>query len=227
MNKKVSLLIVSIILAIAAFIGSTYIQKKAVNYVPTIKCLMAKKDIEEYEKAEEQDFYLVDMPIEIIANSKIAKSFDEIKNLYFKNKIYKGQIVLQNQLDTAANLMIFNGEEGKEKISLKIKNPENGVSYILKPGSLVNVYATLNNDYALNGVFKDVEKQTIGDEFSGYSVLNVLSSVKILSTFNENGEEVEDLNERNIDTILIAVTKEEAFLINLIRDVATFNVTEI
>ena len=107
-----------------------------------------------------------------------------------------------------------------------VKNSENGVSYVLKPGSTINVYATLNNDYALNGLFKDVPKQTIGDEYSGYSIINILSDVKILSTFDENGEEVENTQERNIDTILIAVTKEEATKINLIRDVAAFNITE-
>ena len=227
MNKKVSLLIVSVILAIVAFTVTTYLQKKAINYVPTIKCLVANKDIDEYSLVSFDDFKAVDMPIEIVSNVRTIKDISEAEGLYLKSKMYKGQILLYEQVDSQDNLKIFNSEEGKEKIAIKVKSSENGASYILKHGSLVNVYATLNNDYVLNGVFKDFEKQMIGDEYSGYSIIKILSQVKVLSTFDENGEEVEDLSERNIDTILVSVTPEEAQLINLIRDVASFNITEL
>lgn len=227
MNKKVSLLFVSIVLAIAAFVASTYLQKKAVNYIPTIKCLIANKDLDEYSAFSKDNFKIVDMPIEIISNVRIVSNCEEADEMFLKSKIYKGQILLYEQLDSADNLMIFNGEEGKEKISIKVKDPENGVSYIVKPGSLINVYATMNNDYALNGIFKDFEKQSVGDEYSGYSIVKVLSQVKVLETFNENGEEVEKSSERNIDTVLVLATPEEAAYINLIREVASFNITEI
>ena len=227
MNKKVSLLIVSVILAIVAFTVTTYLQKKAINYVPTIKCFVANKDIDEYSLVSFDDFKAVDMPIEIVSNIRTIKDISEAEGLYLKSKMYKGQILLYEQVDSQDNLKIFNSEEGKEKIAIKVKSSENGASYILKHGSLVNVYATLNNDYVLNGVFKDFEKQMIGDEYSGYSIIKILSQVKVLSTFDENGEEVEDLSERNIDTILVSVTPEEAQLINLIRDVASFNITEL
>ncbi len=227
MNKKVSLLIVSVILAIVAFTVTTYLQKKAINYVPTIKCFIANKDIDEYSIVSFDDFKAVDMPIEIVSNVRTIKDISEAEGLYLKSKMYKGQILLYEQVDSQDNLKIFNSEEGKEKIAIKVKSSENGASYILKHGSLVNVYATLNNDYVLNGVFKDFEKQMIGDEYSGYSIIKILSQVKVLSTFDENGEEVEDLSERNIDTILVSVTPEEAQFINLIREVATFNITEL
>ena len=227
MNKKVSLLLVSIVLAIVAFTASTYIQKKAVNYIPTIKCLVANKNIDEYSAFSKEDFRVVDMPIEIVANVRIVGNYDDAEGMYLNSKIYKGQILLNEQLDSGSNLMIFDSEEGKEKISIKVKSPENGVSYIIKPGSLINVYATLNNDYALNGAFKDFEKQIIGDEYSGYSIIKVLSQVKVLETFDENGDEVEKSGVRNIDTILVLASPEEASYINLIREVATFNITEI
>ena len=81
MNKKVSLLILSIILAIIVFSASTYLQKKLVNYVPTMKCLMATKDIAEYTQLAEDDFVVVDMPIEVIANSRIAQNYADISDL--------------------------------------------------------------------------------------------------------------------------------------------------
>lgn len=227
MNKKVSLLIISVILAIVAFIASTYIQKKAVNYVPTIKCLVINKDLDEYVSVHREDIVEVDMPIAIVANTKVVKDYDEISDLFLKSKIYKGQMLIREQFDTADKLLIFNGEEGKEKISIKVRNPENAVSYIIKPGSSINVYATLNSDYAKFGLLKEMDKKYIGDDSSGYAIIKVLSNVKVISTFDENGEEVDKMPERTIDTVLLSVTSEEASIINLIREIATFNITEI
>ena len=227
MNKKVSLLIVSIVLAIVAFVASIYIQKKAVNYVPTIRCLVVNKDIDEYMSVQKEDVVEVDMPIAIVANTKVINELSEIDDMYLKSKIFKGQLLINDQFDTADNLLIFKGEEGKEKISIKVRNPENAVSFIIKPGSSINVYATLNSDYTNYGLFKDYEKKYVGDDSSGYTILKVLSGVKVISTFDENGEEVDKMPDRVIDTVLLSVTNEEASMINLIREIAVFNITEI
>ena len=227
MNKKVSLLILSLVVTIVVFLVSTNMQRKLVNFVPTIKCMVVKNDIEKNEVLNESDVSYVDMPIEIIANVKIVQNIDEIKDLYLKDKIYKGQIVLANQFDTRENLNDFKVEEGMEKISIKIKNSENATSFILKEGSMVNLYATISNEYANSSIFQDFEKQVIGDEYTGYTVIKLLSNVKVLDTFNENGEYISKISEKNIDTILLSVSNDIATKINLIRDIATFNVTEL
>ena len=227
MNKKVSLLIISIVLAIILFVVSIKIQKKAVNYVPTAKCMIATNDVDEYSILSNEDCKIVNIPIEIIANSRIVSSYESIEGLYLKDKVYKGQILLFDQFDSKENLMIFKGEEGKEKISIKLRNSENVVSYIVKPGSFINLYATLNSDYTQDGAFKDFEKMTIGEDNLGYTIIKLLSNVKVVSTFDENGEEVENSPERAIDTVLLLVTPEEAKQINLIKEIATFNITEI
>lgn len=154
MNKKVSLLIIAIIMAVIVFLISTYLQKKVVNYVPTVRCLISNANISEYSNVEESQISYVDMPVSIVANSKPVKSYNEIENLYLKDKLYKGQLLLLDQFGSKEILNIFDGEEGKEKISIKIKNSENAASYILKKGSAVNVYATINNDYAYARYFQ-------------------------------------------------------------------------
>lgn len=227
MNKKVSILIVSLVLAIVVFILSVNAQKKLVNYIPTLQCLIVTQDIPQYSQINEDCFKYVDVPIEIVANSRIVQSFDEIKELYLKDSIYKGQLLLADQFDTRENLMIFGSEDGKEKISIKVKESQNGTSYILKKGSRINVYATISDEYANYGVLKDVEKVSIGEEDRGYSTFKVLSDTKVLGTFNENGEEIESTIEKNIDTVLLSVTSGDAYTINLIRDVSTFNITEL
>ena len=49
MNKKVSILIISIILTIIVFGVSTYMQKQLVDYVPTIRCIVMRNDKEAFE----------------------------------------------------------------------------------------------------------------------------------------------------------------------------------
>lgn len=226
MNKKVSILIISVVLTIIVFAISTYMQKKLVNYIPTVRCMTVTRDVEAFENITEEDIEYVDMPIEIITKVKIAQNYSDIKDLYLKDKIYSGQIVLLKQFDTRENLMIYNAEIGKEKIAIKIKNSENGASFTIRENSLINVYATLRSEY-INEVLAGKDTQNIGDESDGYCVVKLLEATKVLGAFDTNGEPVENNIEKNIDTILIAVTPEEAKTINLIRDIATFNVTEL
>jgi Flp pilus assembly protein CpaB len=227
MNKKVSILIVSIVLAIIVFIISINAQKKLVNYIPTLQCMVATRDISQYSQISQEDIKYVDIPIEIVASSKIVQTYDELKELYLKDNLYKGQIILANQLDTGENLMIFNSEDGKEKIAIKVKDAENGASFILKKGSLVNVYATINDEYANHGILEGKEKISVGEDDRGYSTFKLLSNSKVLGTFNENGEEVESSSEKSIDTVLLNVSSGDALIINLVRDIASFNITEL
>lgn len=226
MNKKVSLLIVSIILTIVVFSISTYMQKKLVNYVPTMKCMVIERDIEAFENITEEDIKYVDMPISIVSTVKVAQAFSEIEKLYLKDKIYEGQILLIDQFDTKENLMVYKADVGKEKIAIKIKGAENGAAYTIRENSLVNVYATIRSEYA-NQLLENLPKDFIGIEEDGYCLIKILDAVKILGTFDSNGETIQSGFEKVIDTILVGVTPEEAKQINILREIATFNITEI
>lgn len=115
-------------------------------------------------------------------------------------------------------------KNGKEKISIKIKNAENGLSFQIKENSLVNVYVTIRNELAKDFLtYKD--RLIIGDEFEGYTVIKLLENVKVLGVFTFDGLEVEKSDGDNLDSILISVTPEEAKEINLLREIGSFNVT--
>ena len=227
MNKKVTLLIISIILAIIVFTITTSLQKRLINEIPTIPCLISTTYIPEYTKINKESLKLVNLPVSAVANSKVVMSYDDVSELYLKSELYPGQILLFNQLSSKEELMIFSGEEGKEKISIKIKSSESGVSYILKKGSMINLYATIINEYAVNGIFSNTERIQVGTNDLGYSTIKVLDNVKVLGTFDEFGLETENSSERIIDTILICVTHEEAQKINILKDIATFGITEL
>ena len=224
MKNKVSLLTITLFLTIIVFIFSTYIQKKIIGYEPKINCLVLNENIETNQKLSEEMFRLEEIPISLISNSKIITSFNEIKDMYAKDDIYKNQIALKEQFALKENLMLYEVESGKEKISIKISSAENGLSYAIKENSMINVYATLRSDYAKN-FLNDKERLTIGNEYDGYTVIKLLEGIKVLGTFNIDGIEVESAADGIIDSIMIPVTSEEAKQINLLRDIATFNIT--
>lgn len=223
-KNKIGVLGVTLILTIIVFSLSTHLQKKLIDYEPTINCLVLKEDISENSKVNEEMFVLADVPVSIVGISKTVGNYNEIAELYAKDNMIKGQIAMRNQFDTKENLSIYEVENGKEKISLKVSSPENGLSYSIKANSKINVYATLRNDYAKNFA-NTKEKMSVGDEYDGYTVIKIIDSVQVLGVFNVDGIEVKSYEDGNIDSIMIAVSPEEAKEINLIREIATFSFT--
>lgn len=226
MKNKVFLYTGTVILTLILFVVSTYTQKKMINYEPKIECLFIKEDIIKNQKLEENQFYKDEIDISLIANTKIIQNFSEIDGLYAKENIYKGQIAIDKQFDTKENLSIYEIENGKEKISLKIKSAENGVSYLIKKNSKINVYATLRADIA-NNFLNQKEKLTIGSLDDGYTVIKLLKNINVLEAFDIDGNKIEESDINVIDTIVIAVKPEEAKEINLLREIASFNIAEV
>ncbi len=227
MKRKISILTIAVILTVILFGVSTYMQRKLINYEPETKCYVAKNDIERYEKIEEDMLKQVNIPMNLVMNMKIIQNIEDIEGMYAESKIYAGQILVKNQLGTKEDLSIFEGEKDKEKIAIKIKSAENGVSYRIKERSLVNVYATLRTEYT-NNVFADKTRQYIGDNDDGYCTIKILNNVRVIGVFDNNGLQINDRTEELIpDTIMISVSHDEARDINLIRDIASFNVTEL
>ncbi|MBQ9279885.1 MAG: hypothetical protein IJ215_02400 [Clostridia bacterium] len=224
MRKKVSILTVTLIVTIIVFIISTYMQKQLINYEPTIKCLVLKENILANEAVLEEKFELIDLPLSFLANTRVIQSFSEIEGLYAKDDIYKGQIAVKEQFDTKERLSIFEAESGKEKISIKIQSAEHGASYTIKQNSFVNVYATIRSDYAQDFLM-DNDRLSLGDEYDGYTIIKLLDSSRVIGTFNIDGMEVKDSSDGVIDSIMLAVNNEEAKQINLLREIANFNVT--
>ncbi len=224
MKNKAVILTAAIVLSIILFTISTYAQKKIVNYEPKIECLFLKEDIKANEKVEKEMFVVKEIPVSLVVNTKILMNYSEIENLYSKDNIYKGQIALAKQFDTKENLSIYESEEGKERVSIKIKSAENGVSYSIKNNSLVNVYVTLRMDLAKD-FLKDKERLTIFSEDDGYTIIKLLENVNIIETFDVDGNKTEETNSNIIDTIIVGVTSEEAKQINLLREIGTFNIS--
>ena len=226
MKNKILILIGTITLATILFVASTIAQRKLIKYEPKIKCLFLVDDISANELAKEEKFVLKDIDISLVANTKIVQDFSKIENLYARDNICKGQLVIEKQFDTKENLKIYEIEEGKEKVSLKIKSSENGVSYSIRENSKINIYVTLRNDMAEN-FLKEKERLVIGQKDDGYTIIKIIDNVSILETYDIDGNRIKESDTKVIDTIMIAVTESEAKEINLLKDIGVFNVTGI
>lgn len=226
MKNKINILIWTFILTIIVFTLSINLQKRLVEHEPKIECLVLIEDILENERVSEEKFKLSKVPVSLIASVAVISNFSEIEGMYAKSFISKGQIAFKRLFDTQENLLIFEAEKGTEKISVKIENPENGVSYAIKKNSLVNLYATIRNNYAQEFLIEN-ERLSIGDEYEGYTVIKILDEAKVLGTFNIDGIEITNAQDGIIDSIMLSVTPDIAKQINLIRDIATFNITGI
>ena len=226
MKNKILILIGTITLATILFVASTIAQRKLIKYEPKIKCLFLADDISANELAKEGKFVLKDIDISLVANIKIVQDFSKIENLYARDNMCKGQLVIEKQFDTKENLKIYEIEEGKEKVSLKIKSSENGVSYSIRENSKVNIYVTLRNDRAEN-FLNEKERLVIGKKDDGYTIIKLIDNVLILETYDIDGNRIKESDTKVIDTIMIAVTESEAKEINLLKDIGVFNVTGI
>lgn len=226
MKNKILILIGTITLATILFVASTIAQRKLIKYEPKIKCLFLADDISANEFAKEEKFVLKDIDISLVANTKIVQDFSKIENLYARDNMCKGQLVIEKQFDTKENLKIYEIEEGKEKVSLKIKSSENGVSYSIRENSKVNIYVTLRNDMAEN-FLNEKERLVIGQKDDGYTIIKLIDNVSILETYDIDGNRIKESDTKVIDTIMIAVTESEAKEINLLKDIGVFNVTGI
>ncbi len=226
MKNKLILLTGTIIVTIILFTISTIAQRKLIDYEPKISCLFVKEDILANEKLTKEMFSIEEVDVSLVASTKVIKNYSEIEGLYAKDNIYKGQLALQKQFDTKENLSIYEVENGKEKISIKIKNPESGVSYSIKNNSQINLYVTLKNEFA-TGFLNNNERVTIGSAEDGYTLIKLLENVTVLERFDNDGNKISESDSNIIDTILIAVSSEDSKTINLLKDIGAFNISEV
>lgn len=223
-RKKINILVITFVLTIIIFMISMNMQKALIDYEPQINCLILNQDITANQKISKEMFVQKAIPLSIVNTSSVVTNYEQVDGLYARDNILKSQIAMKDQFDTKENLSIYEVENGKEKISIRIASPENGLSYAIKQNSKISLYATFRSDYAKNFSLEK-ERLTIGDEYDGYTVIKLIDSVKVLGVFNIDGIEVDNNEDGNIDSIMIAVTSEDAKEINLIREIATFSVT--
>jgi len=216
--KKINMIICSIVFSVILFFILTGVQKKMIKYEPQVSVLIAMREINTDEKLDESMFKTVLAPVGIIKTDSIIEKIND--DMYAKEKIHNGQILLTGDVGSKEELKIINNAAGGEIIAIKLKGPENAISYQIKPGDDVNVYFTGKYVSVLSLGIYDATP-TEGKMYTA----KILENEEILGIYDANGIPCTDERFLKPDTIILSVTNEQAKLINNLRSQGTFDIT--
>jgi len=216
--KKINIIICSIVFSLILFFILTGVQKKMIKYEPQVNVLVATREIKLDEKLNINMFKVVSAPIGVVKMDSVIDSIDD--DMYAKEKIHNGQILLKQDVGNKEELKIIGNELDGEIIAIKLKGPENAISYQIKPGDNVNVYFTGKYVSALSLGIYDTSP-TEGKMYTS----TILKNEEILGIFDVNGVSCKDERFLKPDTIVFSVSSEEAKLINNLRNQGTFDIT--
>jgi len=216
--KKVNIIICSIVFSLILFFVLTIVQKKMIKYEPKVGVLIATQDINIDEKLEEKMFKSVLVPMDVVKTDSVLGKISD--DMYAKEKIHNGQILFLEDTGSKEELKIIDSEIGCETIAIKLKRPENAISYQIKTGDKVNLYFTGKYVSVLNLGIYDATP-TEGKVYTS----KILESEEILGIYDSNGISSNDERFLKPDTIILSVPYEQAKLINNLRSQGTFDIT--
>ncbi|MBQ7667961.1 MAG: SAF domain-containing protein [Clostridia bacterium] len=216
--KKINIIICSLVSSILLFFILTGVQNKIINYEPKGNIFIAVREINANQKITDEMVKKVLAPISMIDGNVVSQKLPA--DIYARENIHIGQILLKNTVGGKEELKILDKELGYETISIKLKGPENAISYQIKQGDKVNLYFTGKYVSALSLGLYDAENI----EGKMYTA-KLLENREILGIYDANG--VSSNNESFVkpDTIVMNVTYDEAKLINNLRNQGTFDIT--
>ena len=224
MNRS-KITIISAIVAIILFLVLTVIQNKLVNNEPKTLVIIANSDIKRDEKLNKNMFKEVYVPATLTLNSKSIDSLEEVEGMFARENINKGQIIFSQDIGSSEELKLLEAPSGYEKISVKIKSPENGVSYQIKPKDRIHLY--FSGRYG--GIKESIEEFNLlranKSDDAMYTVC-LLRESEIIGIYDEKGISIENENFSELDTIVIATDSNMARLINNLKGQGTFDLTK-
>lgn len=216
--EKASLIIISAILALIVFMVLTLVQNSLIDYEEETKVLMAIKDIEKETRLNDSYFKEIYIPISL---SKELGALSSINGeLYNRTNMYKGQFLSSSLVATKEELKIIELNANKEKISLELTDEASMLSYQIKKGDKVNLYFT----------GKPIVVENIASKFthvlsSNLTTIKILEDEEILGIYDKDGFSSESEKFTIPTAIIFGVTKENAEVINNLRNQGEFNIT--
>lgn len=226
--RRINMLALSAVLTIIIFVITTAVQKAFVHYEPTTKVVLAIKDIQSNKMLEPYMFKIADVPLSLVMNIKAVKKLEDAQGHYSLEPIHKGEILLEQAIASKGEVKIISVEPGKEKISVRLKAPENAISYQVRTGDNVRLYFT--------GRYSELKNITLKKEFymssqnyaggEDYCTVKLLENAVILGAFDNNGAVLGDYARREkVDTVVFSVDHEDALMINNCKGQGVFDIT--
>ncbi len=228
MIKRINMISLSVVLTIIVFIATTAVQRFFVSYEPTVKVLVAVQDIQANRSLDRFMFKTAEAPVSLVMNLKVIKKLEDIRDRYSVETIHKGEILRDEAIAFKNEVKIIEVEQGKEKISIKVRAPENAVSYQIKAGDKVNLYFTgryglIKYLSAKKEIYLPNSQNLKNDD---YSSVKILDNLPVLGIFDDNGNALGDSRrDAKIDTVVFAVSHEDSIMINSLKGQGTFDIT--
>lgn len=151
MNKKVSIIISSIVLTTISFTALYFIEKKMLNPDGTTSVYMASKDTPEGTVLTADNitnyFFEKEINSSIIPNDAI-KSKEDLIDAYTKDPIYKNEIAIKNRFGENKQRM---NVKDKRVMGLKFTDIGEVVGGVLKKGDLIDIIVT-ESDGGVNSI---------------------------------------------------------------------------
>ena len=223
--KRRNITIISIIIAIILFLVLTFIQNKIVNNEPKTMVIIANSDIKKDEKLSKNMFSEAYIPVTVSLSSNNIGSLNEIEGKFARENINKGQIIFFQDIGTAEELKILEAPHGFEKIAVKIKSADNGISYQIKPKDRIHLY--FSGRYgAIKETIEEFNMMNVNKSDNSMYTTCLLRDTEIIGIYDEKGRSVEDENFSGLDTIVIATDSNMARLISNLRSQGSFDLTK-
>ena len=213
-----NLIIISAIFAVIVFIILTLIQNKLINYEEDTKVLIAVRDIEKETKLEKKSFKEIYIPVSLAKELNILSDLD--REVYNRSEIYKGQFLSSSLVASKEELKIIDGGTEKEKIAIELTDQASMLAYQIKKGDKVNLYFTGKQSVVENITSKFSDVLT-----SNLVTIKLFQNEEILGIYDKDGYSCESENFSVPSAIVFGVTKENAEIINNLRNQGEFNIT--
>jgi len=223
-RKNTKILAISFALACILFLVLTVIQNRLTQQEVKTAVFVAKADVSIDSELTEDMFEVVEVPVGLTLNRLVVAKKEDFIGKFARTPIYQGQILFLPEVAEKQKLFQEDIISGEEKVAIKLKGPENCISYQVKPGMRVQLYFT-----AQYGDIADV-LQLYGlqnDMFQENSLytLRLLADEEVLGVFDEDGESIFSEKFSIPDTIVLSVDMNMAQLINNLRSQGSFDIT--
>ena len=224
MRKNTKILAISFGIACLLFVVLTVVQNQLTKQEEKTSVFVAKADVSIDSELTEDMFEVVEVPIDLTLNRLVAAKKEEFIGKFAQTSIYKGQILFLPEVAERQKLLQEDIISGEEKVAIKLKGPENSISYQVKPGMKIQLYFT--GQYGdIADILRIYGLQNDTFQENSLYTLRLLADEEVLGVFDEDGESIFSESFTTPDTIVVGVESSMAQLINNLRSQGSFDIT--
>lgn len=225
-NLKIYFILLSIII----YFTLNYIYNNFISGNDTVEIYVLNKDV------KRGDILSKDIFEKVSINKNNQDNVLEYSNInlndkerYFLNDNYlKGQVILKSMIETSKEYQMV--ENSKERVSIKIQDSSDAVSFNLNKGNIINIYFTAKKSQFDNLLSMYTSDSIVSSNNSeSYITILILKNIRVVNIYDKNGNELKNTNIKSdgsvIDTITVEVANIDSIMINNLKNYGRFSIS--